>query len=71
MPGLSQLKKFSNDMVSLGNEVQVRASRGEKPVKVEIPDTVETLGNYCFSKCQSLTSANIPNNKKYTMIMPK
>ncbi|EID86210.1 hypothetical protein MSI_01660 [Treponema sp. JC4] len=40
MPGLSQLKKFNNDMLSLGNEVTVRATRGEKPVKVEIPATI-------------------------------
>ena len=40
MPGLSQLKKFNSDMLSLGNEVTVRASRGEKPVKVEIPASI-------------------------------
>ena len=43
MPGLNQLKKFNSDMLSLGNEVSVRASRGEKPVKVEIPSTIPDI----------------------------
>lgn len=37
MPGLSQLKKFNADILSLGNEPALRASRGEKPVTVPIP----------------------------------
>ena len=41
MPGLSQLKHFSDDLLALGNEVSARASRGEQPVKVEIPNTIE------------------------------
>ena len=41
MPGLSQLKKFSSDLLSLGDEITIRAGRGEKPVAVEIPKTVE------------------------------
>lgn len=41
MPGLSQLKKFKSDLLSLGDEVTVRASRGEKPVDVIIPKEVE------------------------------
>lgn len=40
MPGLNQLKKFNSDMLSLGNEATVRAARGEKPVKIEIPSTI-------------------------------
>ncbi len=41
MPGLSQLKKFSSDLLSLGDETNLRAARGEKPVKVEIPNDIE------------------------------
>ncbi len=41
MPGLSQLKKFSSDLLSLGDEVNLRAIRGEKPVKIEIPNDIE------------------------------
>ena len=37
MPGLSQLKKFSQNLLSIGDEVLVRSSRGEKPVRVKIP----------------------------------
>ncbi len=41
MPGLSQLKKFSSDLLSLGDEINLRATRGEKPVKIEIPKDIE------------------------------
>ena len=41
MPGLSQLKKFSSDLLALGDETNLRASRGEKPVTIEIPKDVE------------------------------
>ncbi len=41
MPGLSQLKKFSSDLLSLGDEINLRAARGEKPVTIEIPDNIE------------------------------
>ncbi len=37
MPGLSQLKQFNKDIQSLGDEVTLRAQRGEKPVVVPIP----------------------------------
>lgn len=40
MPGLSQLKKFNSDVLSLGNESTLRAARGEKPVIVPIPRTI-------------------------------
>ena len=43
MPGLSQLKKFSTDMMNLGNEVAIRAARGEKPSQYTIPATVEDV----------------------------
>ena len=41
MPGLSQLKQFEKDILSIGDEVTLRASRGEKPVKVPIPKTIK------------------------------
>ncbi|MCR5436046.1 MAG: hypothetical protein K6E97_03170 [Treponema sp.] len=41
MPGLSQLKQFNKDIQSLGDELTARAGRGEKPVKVPIPRSVE------------------------------
>ena len=41
MPGLSQLKKFNADILSLGDEPGLRASRGEKPVVVPIPKGIE------------------------------
>ena len=41
MPGLSQLKKFSGDLLALGDETNLRATRGEKPVKIEIPKEIE------------------------------
>ena len=41
MPGLSQLKQFSSDILSLGDEINLRAARGEKPVKIEIPKDIE------------------------------
>ena len=43
MPGLSQLKKFNADILSLGNEPGLRASRGEKPVTVSIPKGIEDV----------------------------
>lgn len=41
MPGLSQLKKFNADILSLGNEPALRSARGEKPVTVPIPKNIE------------------------------
>ncbi|MBQ1710315.1 MAG: tetratricopeptide repeat protein, partial [Treponema sp.] len=41
MPGLSQLKQFNKDLLAIGDEVTIRASRGEKPVEVHIPKEVE------------------------------
>jgi len=41
MPGLSQLKKFNSDILSLGKEGELRASRGEKPAIVPIPKTIK------------------------------
>ena len=40
MPGLTQLKEFSKDLLSLGDEITLRAARGEKPVKFDIPNTI-------------------------------
>ena len=43
MPGLSQLKVFNKDLLSLGNEITLRAARGEKPVQVQIPSSIEDV----------------------------
>ena len=45
MPGLSQLKQFNSDLLALGDEITTRASRGEQPVKVKIPDTVQDVND--------------------------
>ncbi|MCQ2611139.1 MAG: hypothetical protein MJ169_05265 [Treponema sp.] len=37
MPGLSQLRKLSEDVLKLGNEPKLRADRGETPVLAKIP----------------------------------
>lgn len=41
MPGLQQLKQFNQDILNLGDEVTIRASRGEKPSSKPIPTDVE------------------------------
>src|SRR5574344_2549082 len=41
MPGLSQLKQFSTDILNLGDELKIRAARGEKPSTFPIPANVE------------------------------
>ncbi|MGN0740702.1 MAG: periplasmic flagellar collar protein FlcA [Treponema sp.] len=43
MPGLSQLKKLSEDVLRLGNEPKLRAERGEKPVLAQIPPSVQDI----------------------------
>lgn len=40
MPGLNQLKQFSEDIKNVGDEPKIRAQRGEKPVTVSIPDGI-------------------------------
>ena len=45
MPGLSQLKKFSSDLLALGDETNLRATRGEKPVKIEISKEIEDIND--------------------------
>jgi tetratricopeptide (TPR) repeat protein len=40
MPGLSQLKKFNSDILALGKEADLRASRGEKTVNIPIPKSI-------------------------------
>ncbi len=40
MPGLNQLKKFANDMLTIGDEVKIRAQRGEKPAVVPLPEGI-------------------------------
>lgn len=45
MPGLSQLKKFNADILSLGNEPALRAARGEKPVTIPIPKDIKDVND--------------------------
>ncbi|MCQ2575109.1 MAG: hypothetical protein MJ162_00095 [Treponema sp.] len=45
MPGLSQLKQFNKDILSIGDEITIRASRGEKPVLVPIPAGVKDVND--------------------------
>lgn len=40
MPGLNQLKKFASDMRNVGDEVKIRAQRGEKPAVVSLPEGI-------------------------------
>ena len=40
MPGLNQLKQFSNDIESLGDEVRIRTARGEKPSSLPLPQGI-------------------------------
>src|SRR5574344_2184838 len=41
MPGLNQLKQFSTDILTLGDEQAIRATRGEIPSTLPIPTDVE------------------------------
>ncbi|MCQ2242179.1 periplasmic flagellar collar protein FlcA [Treponema sp.] len=43
MPGLKQLQQFNSDIMTLGDEVKIRAARGEKPVTVSIPKDVPDI----------------------------
>jgi TPR repeat protein len=43
MPGLKQLKQFSQDVTALGNESSIRAERGEPFVTVPIPSDVPDI----------------------------
>ncbi len=40
MPGLNQLKKFSDDVKDLGDESKIRLQRGEKPVVIPLPEGI-------------------------------
>lgn len=40
MPGLNQLKKFASNIKDLGDEVKIRAQRGEKPAVVPFPEGI-------------------------------
>ncbi len=40
MPGLNQLKKFTSDIKDIGDEVKIRAQRGEKPAVVPLPEGI-------------------------------
>ena len=37
MPGLDQLKQFSEDVANLGNELTIREERGEPVIRVPFP----------------------------------
>ena len=43
MPGLKQLQQFNSDILKLGDEVKIRAARGEKPVTVKIPKDIADI----------------------------
>lgn len=43
MPGLSQLKKFNSDILSLGNEAELRSKRGEKVGSLPIPKGIKDV----------------------------
>lgn len=43
MPGFSQLKKLSEQILKLGNEINVRAARGEKAMPYPVPDTIPDI----------------------------
>lgn len=43
MPGLSQLKKFNSDILSLGNEPELRAKRGEKAIQFPLPKGIKDV----------------------------
>lgn len=45
MPGLSQLKQFNKDILSLGDELTLRANRSEQPVKVDIPKSIKDVND--------------------------
>lgn len=40
MPGLEQLKAFSNDILNVGDEPAVRKEAGEKPITVPLPEGI-------------------------------
>ena len=40
MPGLDQLKQFSEDVANLGNELTIREERGEPIVRIPFPDNI-------------------------------
>lgn len=43
MPGYSQLKKLSEDVLSLGKEPAIRSERGEKASPANIPDSIPDI----------------------------
>ncbi|MCQ2597365.1 MAG: hypothetical protein MJ181_05895 [Treponema sp.] len=55
MPGLSQLIQFNKDILSLGDEVQLRAQRGEKPVRIPVPKNI----------------ADVDDSEEFVMGMPE
>ncbi len=45
MPGLSQLKKFNSDILSLGGEPEHRAKRGEKTIPFPLPKGIKDVND--------------------------
>ena len=45
MPGKEQLKQFSEDVLKLGNELEIRAERGEQPSVVHITDDMPDVND--------------------------
>lgn len=43
MPGFSQLKKLSEQVLKLGNEINVRAARGEKAMPFPVPESIPDI----------------------------
>ena len=40
MPGLNQLKQFTEDIRDIGDEIKIRAQRGEKPATIPLPQGI-------------------------------
>lgn len=45
MPGINQLKKFIDNMTSIGNEPDVRAKRGEPYIPLSLPSSVKDVSD--------------------------
>lgn len=45
MPGKEQLRQFSEDVLKIGNELKIRAERGEKPSVVRVTDDMPDIND--------------------------
>ncbi len=71
MPGKKQLQQFSKDVLKIGDEVKVRASRGEKPAIFAIPEDIyedDDSQDFVFGMPEKddRNSADISENKNRT-----